>query len=44
MSYQVQANKHKKKVVFKPGDSIWIHLRKEIFPFKRKSKAYVKNW
>ena len=32
------ANKHKKKVVLQPGDLIWIHLRKERFPSRRKSK------
>jgi len=37
-SYQAQANKHKKRVVFQPGDMVWIHLRKERFPSKRKSK------
>ena len=37
-SYQAQANKHKKKVVFQPGDLVWVHLRKERFPTKRKSK------
>ena len=31
-SYQEQANKHKKKVVFYPGDMVWIHLRSERFP------------
>jgi hypothetical protein len=31
-------NKHRKKVLFKPGDLIWIHLRKERFPDQRKSK------
>jgi len=25
-------------VVFHPGDLVWIHLRKERFPSKRKSK------
>ena len=30
--------KHKKKLVFQPGDLIWIHLQKEGFPSKRKSK------
>jgi len=25
--YQVQANKHKRKVVFQPGDLILAHLR-----------------
>jgi len=37
-SYQAQANKHKKKVVFQPGDLVWVHVRKERFPFKRKTK------
>jgi len=37
-SYQVQANKHKKKVVFQPGDLVWLHLRKKRFPSKRKNK------
>jgi len=33
-----QANKHKKKVQDQPEDLVWIHLRKERFPSKRKSK------
>jgi len=37
-SYQAQANKHKEKVVFQTGDLVWIHLRKERFPSKRKNK------
>ena len=37
-SYRTQANKHKRKVVFQPGDLVWVHLRKERFPSKRKSK------
>jgi len=36
--YQVQANKHRKKVVFQPGDLVLVHLRKERCPQKRKSK------
>jgi len=31
-------NKHRKKVLFEPGDLVWIHLRKERFPDQRKSK------
>jgi len=38
-SYQAQANKHKRRVVFQPGDLVWVHLRKETFPSKRKSKV-----
>jgi len=38
MSYQAQANKHKKKMVFQPGVLVWIHLRKEGFQSKYKNK------
>ena len=31
-------NKHRKKVLFEPGDLVWIHLRKERVPDQRKSK------
>jgi hypothetical protein len=31
-------NKHRKKVLFEPGDVVWIHLRKEHFPDQCKSK------
>jgi len=37
-SYEAQANKHRRKIVFQPGDLVWIHLRKERFPSKRKNK------
>ena len=37
-AYQALASKHKTKVVFQPGDLVWIHLRKERFPSKRKNK------
>ena len=33
-SYQAQANKHKKRVIFQLRDLVWIHLRKERFPYK----------
>ena len=33
-----QVNKHKKGVQFRPGDLVWVHMRKERFPSKRKSK------
>jgi hypothetical protein len=32
--YSKQANKHRKPTAFKEGDLVWIHLRKEWFPFK----------
>jgi hypothetical protein len=31
-------NKHRKKVLFEPGDMVWIHLRKKRFLEQRKSK------
>jgi hypothetical protein len=34
----VKANKHRKKMTFQLGDMVWVHLRKERFPEKRKSK------
>ena len=37
-AYEAQANKHRRKIVFQPGDLVWIHLRKERFPSKRKNK------
>ena len=33
--YKKQADKHRKKVVFKEEDMVWIHLRKERFPNRR---------
>uniref|UniRef100_A0A151UF56 Transposon Ty3-I Gag-Pol polyprotein n=1 Tax=Cajanus cajan TaxID=3821 RepID=A0A151UF56_CAJCA len=37
-SYVKQANKGRKKVIFEPGDWVWVHMRKERFPEQRKSK------
>ena len=37
-TYAEKANKGRKKMVFQPGDWVWLHLRKERFPEKRKSK------
>ncbi|OMO99822.1 reverse transcriptase [Corchorus capsularis] len=36
--YMKVANKGRKEVIFEPGDWVWLHLRKERFPEKRKSK------
>jgi len=43
LSYQTHANKHKKNIVFQPRDLVWIHLRKERFSSKRKSKLMAKT-
>ncbi|XP_027169493.1 uncharacterized protein LOC113769229 [Coffea eugenioides] len=38
MQYLQQANKHHRKMVFEPGDWVWLHLRKERFSKQRQSK------
>ncbi|KAH0653052.1 hypothetical protein KY289_030730 [Solanum tuberosum] len=34
----LRKNKGRKYVVFKPGNLVWVHMRKERFPSKRKTK------
>ncbi|KAI3758531.1 hypothetical protein L6452_06096 [Arctium lappa] len=41
--YAKQANKGRKHVVFKPGDWVWVHLRKERFPASRKTKLHPRG-
>ena len=36
--YAKQANKGRHKLIFEPGDWVWLYLRKERFPEQRKSK------
>ncbi|XP_071737894.1 uncharacterized protein [Rutidosis leptorrhynchoides] len=36
--YKAKANQYRKQPTFVPGDLVWIHLRKERFPAKRKNK------
>ncbi|XP_074270219.1 uncharacterized protein LOC141593165 [Silene latifolia] len=36
--YKRKANKNRRAKVFKEGDLVWLHLRKERFPGKRKNK------
>jgi hypothetical protein len=36
--YIKQANKGRHKLVFEPGDWVWLHMRKERFPAQRRSK------
>ncbi|WVZ93661.1 LOW QUALITY PROTEIN: hypothetical protein U9M48_039626, partial [Paspalum notatum var. saurae] len=36
--FSAKANKHRKKMIFEPGDLVWVHICKERFPEKRKSK------
>ena len=36
--YAKQANKGRHKLIFEPGDWVWLYLRKERFPEQRKSE------
>jgi hypothetical protein len=36
--YEKRANKGRIKMLSKPGDMVWVHLRKERFPEQHKSK------
>jgi hypothetical protein len=36
--YEKCANKGRRKMLFEPGDLVWVHLRKERFPKQCKSK------
>ena len=36
--YKARANKHKTSNVFKEGDLVWLHLRKERFPNQPKKR------
>jgi len=37
-AYKAKANQNRKGMEFQPGDLVWLHLRKETFPTRRKSK------
>jgi hypothetical protein len=37
-NYKITGDKGRKQLDFKPGDLVWLHLRKERFPDLRKSK------
>ena len=41
--YVSQANKGRKKLVFEPGDWVWVHMRKERFPAQRRSKLHPRG-
>jgi hypothetical protein len=38
-----RVNKGRREVTFKPGDLVWVHMRKERFPSKRKSKLHPRG-
>jgi hypothetical protein len=38
-----QANKGQRRVIFEPGDWVWVHMRKERFPAYRKTKLHPRG-
>src|SRR6185437_2612671 len=40
--YEKHSNKGRKKMLFEPGDLVWVHLRKDRFPEQRKSKLQLR--
>jgi hypothetical protein len=38
-----QANKGQRRVIFEPGDWVWVHMRKERFPAHRKTKLHPRG-
>ena len=42
-SYKDKADKHRKPMVFNPGDLVWLHLMKERFPSRRKNKLMAQG-
>jgi hypothetical protein len=36
--YEKRTNKGRKRILFEPGDLVWVHLLKDRFPEQRKSK------
>ncbi|XP_071909677.1 uncharacterized protein [Coffea arabica] len=41
--YAQHANKGRKRVVFEPGDWVWVHMRKERFPTSRRTKLHPRG-
>jgi hypothetical protein len=38
-----QAKKGRRRVIFEPGDWVWVHMRKERFPAHRKTKLHPRG-
>ena len=38
--YATKANKGRRQVLFELGDWVWVHMRKERFPARRRSKLH----
>ena len=41
--YKLAGDKGRKRVVFAPGDLVWLHLRKDRFPNLHKSKLMPRD-
>ena len=41
--YVTKANKGRQQVLFEPGDWVWVHMRKERFPARRRSKIHPRG-
>uniref|UniRef100_A0A2N9IY00 RNA-directed DNA polymerase n=1 Tax=Fagus sylvatica TaxID=28930 RepID=A0A2N9IY00_FAGSY len=41
--YANKANKGRRQVIFQPGDWVWVHMRKERFPARRRSKLHPRG-
>ncbi|RVW71028.1 hypothetical protein CK203_057830 [Vitis vinifera] len=41
--YATKANKGRRQVLFEPSDWVWVHMRKERFPTRRRSKLHPRG-
>ena len=41
--YATKANKSRQQVLFEPGDWVWVHMRKERFPARKRSKLHPRR-
>jgi len=41
-SYKAKASKNRKGAEYQPEDLVWLHLRKERFPIRRKSNMMAR--
>uniref|UniRef100_A0A2N9G9Y3 Reverse transcriptase n=1 Tax=Fagus sylvatica TaxID=28930 RepID=A0A2N9G9Y3_FAGSY len=41
--YANKANKGRRQVIFEPSDWVWVHMRKERFPARRRSKLHPRG-
>jgi len=40
-AYKAKENKHRKQLELKLGELVWLHIRKERFPSRRKNKLWL---